>query len=76
MVMIKPSQSFIDIILMNFCLWLKNRFQRRVCKDAIQDVFYMLITNRSRLSHVQNIEFYLLQSLKNRLYDLHQSRKN
>lgn len=58
-----------------FAYGLKIGFNEEVCKDAIQDVFYMLITNRSRLSHVQNIEFYLLQSLKNRLYDLHQSRK-
>lgn len=48
-------------------------FNEEVCKDAIQDVFYKLFISKGRLSHVQNIEFYLLQSLKNRLYDIHRA---
>lgn len=54
-----------------FAYGLKIGFDDELCKDAIQDVFYKLFTSKDRLSHVQNIEFYLLQSLKNRLYDIH-----
>lgn len=51
---------------------LKIGFNEEACKDAIQDVFYHLITKRDHLSHIQNVEFYLLQSLKNRLFDLYE----
>lgn len=54
-----------------FAYGLKIGFDDELCKDAIQDVFYKLFTSKDRLSHVQNIEFYLLQSLKNRLYDIY-----
>jgi RNA polymerase sigma factor (sigma-70 family) len=46
-------------------------FNEEVCKDAIQDVFYKLFISKAQLTHIQNIEFYLIQSVRNRLYDLH-----
>lgn len=55
-----------------FAYGLKIGFNEEVCKDAIQDIFCKLFTNRRQLAHVQNIEFYLLQILKNRLFDLHE----
>lgn len=56
-----------------FAYGLKIGFNEEVCKDAIQDIFCKLFTNRRQLAHVQNIEFYLLQSLKNRLFDIHEA---
>ena len=50
---------------------LKIGFNEESCKDAIQDVFFKIYTSRSRLTHVENIEFYLLLSVKNRLFDLY-----
>lgn len=39
-------------------------------KDAIQDIFFNIYISRKKLNHIQNIEFYLLKSLKNRLLDI------
>lgn len=54
-----------------FAYGLKIGFDKEVCKDAIQDVFYKIYTSRKRLSHISNIEFYLINCLKNRLFDIH-----
>lgn len=54
-----------------FAYGLKIGFDEETCKDAIQDVFFKLYTSKAQLLHVQNIEFYLLQSLKNRLFDIY-----
>lgn len=52
---------------------LKIGFGEEACKDAIQDVFHKIYISRKQLSHIRNIEFYLLQSVKNRLFDIHKS---
>lgn len=49
----------------------KMGFDEETCKDAIQDLFFKIYTSKSKLSHIQNIEFYLLRSLKNQLLDIH-----
>ena len=54
-----------------FAYGLKIGFDKEVCKDAIQDVFYKIYISRKQLTHIQNIESYLLRSLKNRLFDIH-----
>lgn len=54
-----------------FAYGLKIGFDEEVCKDAIQDVFYKIYISRQQLTHIRNIEFYLLHCLKNRLFDLH-----
>jgi len=54
-----------------FAYGLKIGFGEDVCKDAIQDVFYKLYISHHQLSHIRNIEFYLLQCLKNRLFDIY-----
>jgi len=54
-----------------FAYGVKMGFGEEACKDAIQDVFFKIYTTRNKLSHIQNIEFYLLHCLKNRLFDLH-----
>jgi len=39
-------------------------------KDAIQDVFYKLYTNRKSFENAKNLKLYLIRSLKNRILDL------
>lgn len=58
-----------------FAYALKIGFDEETSKDAIQDVFFKIYISKSKLSHIQNIEFYLLQTLKNRLFDIH-NREN
>lgn len=54
-----------------FAYALKIGFDEETCKDAIQDVFFKIYTSRNQLTHIRNIEFYLLQCMKNRLFDIH-----
>jgi RNA polymerase sigma factor, sigma-70 family len=54
-----------------FAYGVKMGFGEEACKDAIQDVFFKIYTTRNKLSHIQNIEFYLLHCLKNRLFDVY-----
>lgn len=43
---------------------------RETLKDAIQDVFYKLYTNRKSFEHTKNLKLSLIRSLKNRILDL------
>jgi len=54
-----------------FAYALKVGFDEETCKDAIQDVFFKIYASKSKLLHIQNIEFYLLRSLKNQLLDIY-----
>ncbi len=54
-----------------FAYALKLGFDKETCKDAIQDIFFKIYVSRNKLTHIQHIEFYLIRSLKNRLFDLH-----
>ncbi len=54
---------------------LKLGFDEEVCRDAIHDIFYTLFKSGNKRTHIENIEFYLLHSLKNRLFDLHRKEK-
>lgn len=49
-------------------------FQKEMCMDAIQDIFYKLYISRDNLGHIKNITAYIFKSFKHRLIDL--SRKN
>ncbi len=49
-------------------------FQKDICKDAIQDVFYRLYISKNNLNHIKNITAYIFKSFKHRLIDL--SRKD
>lgn len=55
---------------------LKLGFNEETCKDAIHDVFYNIFLSRKNLRHVDNIEFYLLQSIRNRLFNTYNKEKN
>jgi RNA polymerase sigma factor (sigma-70 family) len=50
-------------------------FEKNICLDAIQDVFCKIFVNRSTLTNVNNISFYLLRSFKNRLLDISKQSK-
>ncbi|MCE5205836.1 MAG: sigma-70 family RNA polymerase sigma factor [Porphyromonadaceae bacterium] len=54
-----------------FAYALKLGFDQETCKDAIQDLFFKIYASKSNLTHIRNIEFYLIRSLKNRLFDMH-----
>ena len=46
-------------------------FERETVKDAIQEVFYKLHTNKKHLSKLDTLKSYLLKMLKNYLIDLY-----
>lgn len=50
---------------------LKLGFDKKIIEDAIQEVFIKIFTSKHKLQHIQNIEFYLLISLRNKLYDIY-----
>lgn len=50
-------------------------FDKETCQDAIHDVFYKLCTDRIKLDKVNNLRFYLLRALKNRLLDIDKGKK-
>lgn len=50
-------------------------FDRETSKDAIHDVFYKLCMDQEQLAQIQNVRFYLLRALKNRLLDLYKQKK-
>lgn len=54
-----------------FAYGVKIGFDEDACKDAIQDVFYSIYVNKTKLTHIENIEFYLMQCVRNRLFDMH-----
>lgn len=50
-------------------------FKKEIVMDAIHDVFCKLASEKQRLDSIENVKFYLFRSLKNRLYDIHKTKK-
>lgn len=73
------NDSLSEVYLISFekmkAYGLKIGFDQKTCEDAIQDIFIKICCNREKLTHVKRIEFYLLNSLKNRLFDYHQEER-
>lgn len=46
-------------------------FDEEIAKDTIHDVFFYIYSSKSKLEHVQDIQLYLLISLKNRLFNIY-----
>lgn len=44
--------------------------------DAIQDVFLNILTKRPKFESVKHLKFFLFRSLKNKLYDISQTKAN
>jgi RNA polymerase sigma factor, sigma-70 family len=51
-------------------------FNKETSMDAIHDVFYKICLDMKLLDNVDNIRFYLLRSLKNRLLDIHKQNRH
>lgn len=50
-------------------------FEGETVKDAIHDVFVKITIDSSNLDNISNLKFYLFRALKNRLLDIHKSKK-
>ncbi|SCM57591.1 RNA polymerase sigma factor [Petrimonas mucosa] len=50
-------------------------FDDHTAMDAIHDLFYKLCTQHSSLKEIDNLKFYLFRSLRNRLVDLHRTKR-
>lgn len=50
-------------------------FDRDTSMDAIHDVFYKICLDDKVMDKVNNMRFYLLRSLKNRLLDIHKQKR-
>lgn len=49
-------------------------FDASVCKDAVQDVFLKFYSTKHELTHIENLQFYLFRSMRNRLLDIKKQR--
>lgn len=56
-----------------FVYGLSMGFERETLKDAIQDTFFRLYTNKKNLKEVQHLKYYLIGMLRNRLLDIYKS---
>jgi len=50
--------------------------EKDIVKDAIQDVFLKVYDNNKDFTSVDHLKYYLLKSLKNKLYDIYKSKVN
>ena len=49
-------------------------FDSGVCEDAVQDVFFKFYSHKRQLTHIENLQFYLFRSMRNRLLDIQKQR--
>lgn len=54
-------------IAMGFC--------QHICNDAVHDVFSSLYFSKKTLDHIENLEIYLMRSMKNRLFDIYKEER-
>lgn len=45
-------------------------FQKEMCRDAMQDIFYKLYISKDNLRSIENVTAYIFKSFKHRLIDL------
>jgi RNA polymerase sigma factor (sigma-70 family) len=65
-------QKYVEIL---FSYGMRFTSDSELVKDCIHDVFVKLYSKRSKLKHVNQIQAYLLISLKNELYTIFQKDK-
>ena len=63
---------YVDDLVMYGCYL---GFEKEAVKDAIQDVFYKIVSDNKTFNKVSNIKFYLFKSLKNRLIDMYKYQR-
>lgn len=51
-------------------------FCEYLCHDAVHDVFSSLLISKKTLEHIENLETYLLNCMKNRLFDIYRNEKS
>lgn len=50
-------------------------FCQYLCHDAVHDVFCTLFISNKKLDNIENLEGYLLQCMKNRLFDIYKNER-
>ena len=50
-------------------------FCEYLCHDAAHDIFSTLFTSKIKLEDIENLEIYLMHSMKNRLFDIYKEEK-
>lgn len=50
-------------------------FCQYMCNDAVHDVFITLFNSKKILEEIENLETYLMQCMKNRLFDIYKDQK-
>ena len=50
-------------------------FCEYLCHDAVHDIFSTLYTSKKKLEDIENLEIYLMHSMKNRLFDIYKEEK-
>lgn len=48
--------------------------EKEIVKDAIQDIFLKIYFNVKKFTSIDHLHFFLLKSLKNRLYNIYKSK--
>jgi len=69
------SQIYKKYVNLLYNYGISLNFSHDMCMDAIHDVFYKLYTGKKDLEDIDNIKYYLLRSLKNRLLDIYRHNK-
>ncbi len=62
--------QYVDVL---FAYGIGLGFDKETVKDAIHDVYFKLYFDREALKKIENLKFYLLRMLKNRLLDIHKT---
>lgn len=69
------SQIYKQYVNLLYNYGISLNFSHDTCMDAIHDVFCKLYTSKKDLDKIDNIKYYLLRSLKNRLLDIYKHNK-
>jgi RNA polymerase sigma factor (sigma-70 family) len=69
------SSTYKDHLDALYAYALHMGFDEQTTMDAIHDVFYKLCIRHTSIDDLENLRFYLLRSLRNRLIDIRRSQK-
>ena len=48
--------------------------EKEIVKDAVQDIFLKIYFDKKDFSTIDHLKYFLLKSLKNRLYNIYKSK--
>ena len=69
------SSTYKDHLDALYAYALHMGFDEQTAMDAIHDLFYKLCLREPTIDKYENLRFYLFRSLRNRLIDIHRSRR-